>query len=38
MVTWIKMILEEYRKIEEFGMLVNIKSFDCETENMQQVP
>ena len=34
MVTWIKMILEEYRKIEEFGMLVNIESFDCETENM----
>ena len=34
MVTWIKMILEEYRKIEEFGMLVNIKSLDCETENM----
>ena len=32
MVTWIKMILEEYCKIEEFGMLVKIKSIDCETE------
>ena len=34
MVTWIKMILEECCKIEEFGVLLNIKSIDCETENM----
>ena len=32
--TWIKMILEECCKIEESGVLVNIKSIDCETENM----
>lgn len=32
MVTWIKVILEEYCKLEEFGMLVNVKSIDCETK------